>query len=75
MNDGIEKKVLQELASRELMKRDELVNFLQGKVENAKSAAEDMMRQLIFKGFATNLTPVGESCIIITQKGMRAVRE
>lgn len=75
MNDGIEKKVLQELASRELMKRDELVQFLQDKVENANSVANDVMRQLVFKGFATNLTPVGESCIIITQKGMRAARE
>jgi hypothetical protein len=75
MENGIEKKVLAELASKELMKKSEIVEFLRGMTENPERIINNLVRDLVFKGFATNLTPVGESCIAITQKGMRASRE
>jgi predicted transcriptional regulator len=75
MENGVEKKVLDELASRELMKKSEIVDFLRDKTEEPEKTVAQVVRDLVFKGLATNLTPAGESCIAITQKGMRASRQ
>jgi predicted transcriptional regulator len=75
MDIEIEKKILAELASREVMKKSELAEFLRNQNETAAKMVNDIVRDLLFKGFATSVTPVGESCIAITQKGMRASRE
>lgn len=71
--DGIEKEVLQELASRLLMKKDELVEFLKDKVDKPSVVVEIVTKRLQSQGFITYVTPIGQSCVAITQKGIRAI--
>lgn len=74
MEDGIERKVLEELVKNLVMKKDELVRFLDGKVDNPESSLEMVMKNLIAKQLVTYVSPIGESCFAVTQKGMREVK-
>jgi len=71
MDDGVEKKVLEEIAHRELMKKDEVIQFLEDKVDNPKNIVNSIINSLVKKELVTFVTPIGESCLVITQKGMR----
>lgn len=75
MDDGIERKVLEELVKNLVMKKDELVRFLDGKVDNPESALDVVIKNLITKQMVTYVTPIGESCFAVTQKGMREARK
>jgi len=72
-NDGIEKQVLEEITKRMVVKKEELIGFLDGKVDDPKAALAAVIRSLSEKGLITSVSPVGESCYAVTQKGMREV--
>jgi len=72
--DGIEKELLNELTSRLVMNKEEVLKFFEGKVENSDAVAESVLKSLLGKGYATNVTPVGSSCYAVTTKGIKAVR-
>lgn len=69
--NGIEKRVLEELAVRLVMKKSEIVEFLKDKVENPFSTVEYVTKSLLTQGLITYVRVIGESCIAITQKGIR----
>lgn len=74
INDGIEIQVLEEINKRMVVKKEELMGFLDGKVDNPKAVLAAVVRSLSEKGLITSVSPVGESCYAITQKGMREIR-
>jgi hypothetical protein len=70
-NDGIEKKVLEEITKRMVVKKEELIDFLDGKVDDPHAVLASVIMSLSEKGLITSVSPVGESCYAVTQKGMR----
>lgn len=70
-NDGIEKQILEEITKKMVVKKEELVDFLDGKVEDSRAALTAVIRGLTEKGLITSVSPVGESCYAVTKKGMR----
>lgn len=72
-NNGIAKELLKEIARRKVVKREELVRFLENKVENPSSVIGGVVKALIADGVITIVSPIGESCYAITQKGMREI--
>lgn len=73
LNDGIERQVLEEINKRLVVKREELIKFLDGKVVDPKTTLATIIRSLSEKGLVTPVSPVGESCYAVTQKGMREI--
>ena len=69
--NGFQKQVLEEIAKRMVMKKEELVSFLGDKVENPSSYVQSVTKALSDQGLITYVTPLGQSCYAITQKGMR----
>jgi len=72
-NDGIERQVLEEMVKRLVMKKEELIGFLDGKVDDPRAVSSAVIRSLSEKGLITSVSPVGESCYAVTQKGMREI--
>ena len=72
-SDGIEREVLEEIGKHLLLKKEELVRFLENKVENPVSIAEAVTKTLNGQGLITYVSPFGHSCFAITQKGMREI--
>jgi hypoxanthine-guanine phosphoribosyltransferase len=74
--DGIEieKEILAEIAKRLVVKKEELVQLLEGKVPNAAAVVSSVTKKLISEQLVTNMDLVGISSYAITQKGMRAVK-
>lgn len=69
--NGIEKELLEEIAKRLVVKREELVKFLEGKVENPFSEVDNLTKTLNDKGFIIYVSLIGKGCMAITQKGLR----
>lgn len=72
-SNGIEKQVLEELSKQLVMKKDELAAFLKDKVDNPHMVVTTITKALNDKGFITYVSPIGESCYAITQRGMREI--
>jgi len=70
-NDGIERQILEEITKRLVVKKEELVDFLDGKVKDSRAVLTAVIRSLSEKGLIISVSPVGESCYAVTQKGMR----
>jgi len=79
-NDGTEsrteaeKEILAEIARRLVVQKDELVQFMEGKVADPVAVVSSVTKKLISEQLVTNVDPVGLSSYAITQKGMRAVK-
>lgn len=71
MNDGIEGKILAQIAEKLLMKKQEMISLVEG--ENALSVVNVALQSLIEKGFIAS-APVGDGTFAVTQKGMRAAK-
>jgi len=71
MDNGIEREVLLEIARRMLVKHEELVHFLEGKVDNPQQIATQVAKSLSNRSLIIYVSPIGQSCLAITQKGMR----
>ena len=72
--NGIEREILEEIARRLVVEKEELVEFLGKKVKNPLSVVERITKNLNDKGLITYVSPIGQSCYAITQKGMRLVK-
>lgn len=72
--DGIEKEVLIEISKKLVISKAELVAFLENKIDNPISTLENIVRSLSGKGLIIYVSPIGQSCYAITQKGMREIR-
>jgi len=70
----MEKIILEEIARRLVVKKEELVQFLEGKTANPVSVVKDVTKKLISEQLVTNVDPVSMSSYAITQKGMRAAK-
>jgi predicted nucleic acid-binding protein len=66
------KKVLEELTAKLVMKKLEITEFLKNKAENPSVIADSITKALSTQGVITYVKVIGESCIAITQKGMRS---
>jgi predicted transcriptional regulator len=74
MNDGIEKEILQEITKKLLMNKEEIMFFLEDKVEDPFKAANEILSNLI-KQELIRIAPVGTNAYAVTQKGMREARK
>lgn len=74
MNDGIEREILEEIAEKLLMKKEEIIFLLENKVDDPLKSANEIMNSLIKQGLITP-APVGTSAYAVTQKGMREARK
>ena len=70
MNNGIEKKILEKMATTLVASKSELISSLSKDANISKDIVVSAAKSLISKGF---LTPVysSETTYAITQKGMR----
>ena len=73
MQNGIEKELLKEISRRLVVKRDELASFLETRGENPK-LVDKITKDLYTKGLITYVTPIGQTCYAITQRGMKEAR-
>ena len=71
--NGFQRQILEEIAKRMVMKKEELISFLGDKVENPSSYVQIVTKALSEQGLITYVSPLGQSCYAITQKGMREV--
>lgn len=67
----IEKELLEEISKHLVVQKEELIKFLEGKVENPFSEAESLIKVLNDKGLITYISLIGKTCMAITQKGLR----
>jgi hypothetical protein len=74
VDDDIEREVLLEFARRMLMENEELVHFLEGKVNNPQSVASEVAKSLSSRDLIIYVSPIGQSCLAITQKGIRQAK-
>lgn len=72
--NGIEREILEEISKKMVVKKEELVSFLVNKVENPSVMVDAVTKALIDRGLITYVSPIGETCYAITQKGMRETR-
>lgn len=73
MNNGFRKEILEEILKRKVVTKVELTSFLENKVDNSSSEVMSITKALIAEGLITIVSPLGENCYAITQKGMREV--
>lgn len=71
MNNGFKEEILEEIFRRKVVTRGELTSFLENKVDNPHSVVNDITKALISDGLITIVSPLGESCYAITQRGIR----
>ena len=72
MQNGIEKELLKEISGRLVVKKEELIRFLENKGENTQ-ILDRVMKDLYSRGLITYVTPIGQTCYAITQRGMKKV--
>lgn len=70
MLNGVEKELLKEISRRLVVKKEELALFLEKKGENPQ-IINRLMKDLYSKGLIIYVTPIGQTCYAITQRGMR----
>ena len=68
---NLEKEVLKELARKLVARKSEIKDFLKKKVKDGDRKLETITKSLKDKGLITSVSVIGESCIAITQRGMR----
>jgi hypothetical protein len=73
MNDGFESEILQIFCEKLLMKKEEIVLFLQGKVDDPMKISNEIIKNLLAQNMIA-IAPVGGSTYAVTQKGMRAAK-
>ncbi len=59
-----------EISRRLVVKKDELMVFLENKGENPK-IVDKVVKDLYRRGLIIYVTPIGQTCYAITQRGMR----
>ena len=74
MNNGFRKEILEEILRKKVVTKAELNSFLENKVDNPSSEVMSITKALISEGLITIVSPIGESCYAITQKGMREIK-
>ena len=73
MDDGFETEVLKQISEKLLMKKEEIILLIQGKVDDPLKIANEIVSSLLNQGFIA-VAPVGNSSYAVTQKGMRAAK-
>ena len=74
MEDGIERKILEEMAIRHVVKKDEIFNFFKDQKDVTKDVINVIMRSLVQRGLIIGIY-VSSSTFAITQKGIREVSD
>jgi len=74
MDDGIEREVLEEIARRGVANYQELAHFLDGKVINPLEVITKVAKSLSGRNLIIYVSPIGQTCLAITQKGMREAK-
>lgn len=69
--NSLEKKLLREINRKQVLRKVEIKNFL--KVKDGRKL-ERILKKLMDKGLIVNV-PFIESCVAITQKGMRELKK
>jgi|GEM_PF-6391136 hypothetical protein len=71
--NSVEKKVLEEISKRLVMKKEEIVSFLENEIENPFSAFKEATQNLSIHGFIRYVNEIG--AFTITQKGIKEVNK
>lgn len=72
MEDGMEREILEELAKRLVMSKEELFKMIEGRADLA--ALEDVLKSLEEKGYLAKVSPLGSSSFVVTTKGIKAIQ-
>lgn len=72
MLNAMEMKVLKKIAENHLVTKPELVKMFNG---DGSSAVESAARGLVQKKLLTSINPVGSTCFVITQRGVRLLQD
>ena len=67
--DGMEKEILEEIAKKLVMSKEELFKLVEGKADLA--ALENVLKSLEEKGYLAKVSPLGSSSFVITTKGIK----
>ena len=70
MISDTEKKVLEKVASAQLITKQELQSFLKNNGDDG-SAVAVAAKKLVERNFLAEVNPVGSTCYVITQRGTR----
>jgi hypothetical protein len=73
MNDGFEREILGQISQKLLMKKEEIILFLQGKVDDPMKISNEIIKNLLSQNLIA-IAPVGNSTYAVTQKGIRAAK-
>jgi len=73
MQDGIERKILLQIAEKLIMKKEEML-FLAGDSEDSLEVVNLAVKNLLSGGMIA-IAPVGATTFAVTQKGMREARK
>ena len=75
MLNSLEMKILKTIAENQLVTKPELVRLINGNASGNVSAVETAAKGLVQKKLLTTITPLGSTCFIITQEGIRLLRD
>jgi hypothetical protein len=70
VEDGIEKEILEEIAKRLVMSKEELFKMIEGRADLV--ALENALKSLEEKGYLAKVSPLGSSSFVVTTKGIKA---
>lgn len=75
MLNQLEKRILKIVAESQLLTKPELVRVLNGNADGSTSTVETAARNLVNKKLLTSISPIGSTCYVITQKGIRLLQD
>lgn len=67
--DGIEREILQEIAKKLVMSKEELLRFVEGRAD--LSQLENVLKSMEEKGYLARISPLGSISYVITKKGIK----
>jgi ribosomal protein S25 len=70
--DGLEKEVLEEIAKRLVMSKEEIFRLVENRAE--LSVLESVLKTLEEKGFLAKVSPLGSCSYVVTTKGIKAIK-
>ncbi len=75
MLNQLEKKILKIVADSQLLTKPELIKMLNGSGGGSVSTVESAARNLVNKKLLTSISPIGSTCYVITQKGIKLLQD
>lgn len=75
MLNQLEMKILKMVAENQLVTKPELVKMLNGSSNSSVSSIESAASNLVKKRLLTVISPIGSTCYVITQSGVKLLQD